>query len=181
MPVHPVTLKSIFAMKPSFTLGKVLGLGLVVALGFGAIPATATENVHDAIELVRTLQQSNRRDTVTASMQFTAEEAAAFWPFYEAYRTDMDKLGDQLVKLILEYGDHYPDLPEERASVLLKECLSLEEKLVRKRAWYLKRAKKFLPASKILRWAQVENRLDLVLRLQLAGSIPLAPTAESKP
>ena len=54
--------------------------------------------------------------------------------------------------------------------------MQIEEKIVAKRAWYLKRAHKILPAGKVLRWAQLENRMDLGLRLQLASVIPLVPT-----
>jgi hypothetical protein len=63
---------------------------------------------------------------------------------------------------------------------LLKDYTELEEKLASKRAWYLKRAAKSLPAAKVLRWAQLENRMDLGLRLQLAGTIPLVPAQPSK-
>jgi hypothetical protein len=32
-----------------------------------------------------------------------------------------------------------------------------------------------LSAAKALRWAQLESRMDLLLRLQLASAIPLVP------
>jgi hypothetical protein len=40
---------------------------------------------------------------------------------------------------------------------------------------------KVLPKSKVLRFTQLENRLDLALRLQLAGVIPLAPSTSAIP
>jgi len=63
----------------------------------------------------------------------------------------------------------------EEGRYRLKEYVDLEKNLVSKRAWYLKRARKILSPTKILRWAQLENRMDLTLRLQLASVIPLAP------
>jgi hypothetical protein len=93
----------------------------------------------------------------------------------------MDKLGDGLVKVVLEYADVYPNVPENRARQLLEDYTALEEKLVKKRVSYLKRGAKVLPATKVLRWAQVENRMDLALRLKLAGAVPIVPAAQSKP
>ena len=81
---------------------------------------------------------------------------------------------------MLEYADQYPNVPESCARRMLKEYTTLEKKLVDKRAWYLKRAGKTLPANKVLRWAQLENRMDLGLRLQLAGKIPLVPGQSDK-
>jgi hypothetical protein len=63
----------------------------------------------------------------------------------------------------------------DRARQLLKDYTALEEKLAKTRAAYVRRAGKLIPAAKALRWAQVENRMDLMLRLQLASVIPLLP------
>ena len=141
----------------------------------------AAENIIDTIELVRSTYKTDRQTVVAEALQLTESESATFWPLYRAYREDIDKLGDGLVKLLLEYADAYPNVAEDRARQLLNEYTALEEKLVSKRTWYLKRAARSIPAAKALRWAQVENRMDLALRLQLAGTLPLVPAAPSKP
>ena len=155
-------------------------LALVAALVVSA-SAGAAENVTDAIEIVRATYKADRQAFLAETLQLTDSESAAFWPLYRSYRADMDKLGDGLVKLVLEYADVYPDVQEKRAKGMLKEYTALEQKLASKRAWYLKRAGKVLPAAKALRWAQLENRMDLVLRLQLAGTVPLVPADQRKP
>ena len=143
--------------------------------------AGAAENLTDAIEVVRATYKADRQVFLAETLQLTESESAAFWPLYRSYRAEMDKLGDGLVKLVLEYADVYPDVPEERAQAMLKEYSALEQKLASTRAWYLKRAGKVLPATKALRWAQLENRMDLVLRLQMADAVPLVPVPQSKP
>ena len=141
--------------------------------------ASAEEDLTNAVEIVRATYQADRQAFLTENLQLTDSESAAFWPLYRSYRTDIDKLGDGLVKLVLEYADVYPNVPEKRAQAMLKEYSRLEQKLASKRAWYVKRAGKVLPAAKALRWAQLENRMDLGLRLQLASVIPLVPAGES--
>ena len=156
---------------------------LLVALTALLVPlrVAAEENINDAIEVVRTVYKGDRQALLAEKLELTEKESAAFWPHYRAYRADMDKLGDELVKLVLEYADFYPDVPKDRAARLLKQYMAIEKKLVNKRAWYLKRAGKILPAAKVLRWAQLENRMDLALRLQLAVSIPIIPADKPKP
>lgn len=164
-------------------------LRLIIAALFAAVaaapgaplPADQPESVADVIETVRSTYKADRQAFLAEALQLTETESAAFWPLYRSYRADLDKLGDSLVKLVLEYADVYPNIREDRASRMLKEYSALEQKLASQRAWYLKRARRILPASKVLRWAQLENRMDLVLRLQIASVIPLAPAAESKP
>ena len=143
-----------------------------------SVSAGAAENLTDAIEIVRSTYQADRQAFLAETLQLTESESTAFWPLYRSYRAEMDKLGDGLVKLVLEYADVYPNVPEKRAQAMLKEYLALEQKLASKRAWYLKRAGRLLPTAKVLRWAQLENRMDLGLRLQLASVVPLVPVGE---
>ncbi len=151
---------------------------LALLVSFRAEAAVSTA---DAIELVRSTYKADRQVVVAQVLQLTESESTSFWPLYRSYRADLDKIGDGLVKLVLEYADVYPNVPEKRAAAMLKEYTALEQKLASKRTWYFKRAAKVLPAAKALRWAQLENRMDLALRLQLAGTIPLVPTATGKP
>jgi hypothetical protein len=166
-------------MKTNF-LFKAVGCAVLVAL-LPCFRTGATENPTDAFDLVRSIYQSDRQAVVARSLGLTESESAAFWPLYRSYRADMDKIGDDLVNLVLEYADQYPNVSENSARRLLKRYTSLEKKLVAKRSWYLKRAGRFLPPTKVLRWAQLENRMDLALRLQLAGSVPLAPAQKGNP
>ena len=148
-------------------------------LALPAQPATA-QTATDEIEALRGLLKADRKVVIAEAMQFTEAESAAFWPLYRDYRAEMDKLGDGIVKLVLEYADAYPNVPEDRAAKLLKNYLALEKDLVSVRAKHLKKIAKVLPASKVLRFAQLENRLDLVLRLQMASAVPLVPGDQSK-
>jgi hypothetical protein len=149
--------------------------GAALAALLVCVPAKAAESSTDALDLVRSIYQTDRQTFVADALQLNGTEGAAFWPLYRSYRADMEKIGDGLVKLVLQYADQYPNMPEDSARRMLKQYLTFEKKLVEKRAWYLKRAARILPANKVLRWAQVENRMDLALRLQLAGTIPLVP------
>lgn len=148
---------------------------LLAALPLVCAPARADTdtNLTAAIELVRATYQTDRQTFIATKLELTEKEATKFWLLYKSYRAEMDKLGDELVKLVLEYGDVYPNVPEASAAKLLKKYLTLEDKLTDTREKYFKRAGKILPAARVLRWAQLESRLDLALRLQLASRVPV--------
>jgi Spy/CpxP family protein refolding chaperone len=174
-------------MRPNTTrrILKIAALLFAGLVGFFA-PARAQSdeaiaNFKSIAEVVRGTYRTDRQAFVAENLTLTETEKAAFWPIYEKYRADMEKIGDELVKLVLEYADVYPNVSEEHAKKLLKDYASLEDKLTSTRRSYLKKAGKVLPASKVLRWAQLENRMDIGLRMQLAGAVPLMPTASSKP
>jgi len=148
---------------------------LLAASSLTPVRLSAADNAADALAALRSTYTADRKVFLAEHLQLTDSESTAFWPLYGQYRAEQEKLGDSLVKLVLEYADAYPHVPEDRARQLLKDYGAFEEKLAKGRASYLKKFARVLPASKALRFAQLENRLDLGLRLQLASAIPLAP------
>jgi hypothetical protein len=150
------------------------GLFLAAAL---AVPSTRVlaQDHDDIIEAARGVINADRHAVVSDAMQFTEIEANAFWPLYHQYRAEMDTVGDGVKHLVLEYAGLYPDVPDVRAKQMLKDLADLEKKQVATRAKHLKKFAKVLPAAKTLRFAQVESRLDLAVRLEMAAAIPLVP------
>ena len=154
---------------------KITLISVTLGLLAGTAPRAVAQNTHDEIEIVRSTVKLDRKIVIADGMQLTDAESAAFWPLYRTYRADMDNCADGLIELVLEYADLYPNVPDAQAKKLLKDCTALEQNRASKRAWHLKKFATVLPAVKAMRFAQLENRLDLTVQLQMARSIPLVP------
>jgi hypothetical protein len=148
-----------------------LAAGILAAPGWRA----CAQSDDEVIELVRSVIKADRQEAVADALQLTDAEAGKFWPLYHQYRAEMDMVGEGLVKLVRDYAFNYPNVPEDRAKRMLEDLSDLDKKQVDTRISFLKKFGKVLPATKNLRFAQVENRLDLALRLELAAGIPLVP------
>ncbi len=135
----------------------------------------------DAVETLRSDLKADRTAFVAEQMQLSDQESEKFWPVYRSYRAEVDQLTDSVVKLILEYIDLYPHVPERKAKDLLDQYTKIEERLLDVKRKYLKKLGKVLPASKVFRFAQLDNRFDLGVRLGLAASIPVLNTGQTRP
>ncbi len=161
------------------------GVLLVWVWMCGALVANG-QVVRDGVEIVRADIKADRNAFMAEEMKLTGQESEAFWPIYREYRAEMDKVTDRIVKLIFEYSDLYPDVPEERADQMLKDYTKVESEVLSIKRKYLKKLGKVLPPSKVFRFAQLDNRYDLGMRLSLAAWIPVMPvsgaqTTEEKP
>lgn len=154
----------------------VLCLGLWLA-GTGRAMA---QNTRDAVETLRADLKADRKATIAEAMQMTDSESAAFWPIYDSYRADVDKVNDRVVELVLEYGDLYPNVPEAKATEMLNRYSKAEADLLKVKRKYLKKFGKVLPPSKVFRFAQLDNRFDLGTRVGLAAAVPLMPGAPAQ-
>jgi len=148
--------------------GPALGLVLRAAIAAPASAQTATD-----IALTRAQIQTERQAIIADAMKLTEDESLVFWPAYRDYRVDMARLGDRLVKVITEFAAADANLTDEQATRLLDEYLDIKAKDISVKKKYVGVFRKLLPAPKVTRFFQLENKLDAVVNFELAATIPL--------
>lgn len=126
------------------------------------------------IALTRQVIQTERQALVTAAMELTEQEGAAFWPLYREYREAMAKVGDRGQALIVDYAAKYATLTDADAQVMLDEMLAIDQDALKVRKDYVKKFGKILPAKRVARFFQIENKMDAIIRAELVQEIPLA-------
>jgi hypothetical protein len=107
-------------------------------------------------------------------MGLTDEQARGFWPAYREYREQMARVGDRLLDVIEEFVEAEASLTDEQATRLLDEFLAAKAQEVSVRRKHARKFRKLLPPSLVLRFFQLENKLDAVVNYELAESVPLA-------
>ena len=77
--------------------------------------------------------------------------------------------------LIAAYADNYDNLTDPTADKLRDRVREgIEQARASLKAKYLPKFKKVLPAKKVARFYQVENKLDILILAEMAEQIPLA-------
>ena len=170
--------------RQKWLLGSVclVALVLVCQLGLAQQPAAPPQpgaadpraQAAEDIQLTRTLIDSQRQLLVSGGLELTPKEMQGFWPLYREYRLEMAKLGDRMVAVITTYAENYLDLKDEMAGKLLDEYLGIEKGRASVKTKYLPKFKKVLPANKLVRFYQIENKLDIAVLAEIAQAVPLA-------
>jgi len=163
-------------MKP--ILAAVLALFLGSALAYGAPPPApeAGGTVVDEVKAERAALESERRKIVAAALDLTPEEHQKFWPVYKEYRDAMVAVADKGMKVIFGYAEAYNagSLQDDKAKTLIADWLSYEESRLKARQTYMTKFMGALPARKVFRYFQVENKLDAIVTMDVASQVPLA-------
>jgi hypothetical protein len=128
----------------------------------------------DEIELLRSVAQTERQAIVRQAMILTDQESAAFWPVYNEYRAEIAKVSNQLVKVVTDYAAQRDTLTDAQAKTLLNDHIKFEQDLLKVRKKYIARFGKAMPLTKVARFYQIENKLDILQKMGLASQIPLA-------
>jgi len=149
-------------------------LAMLVLLLSISTSAAAQTALDDQIALTRQSAQTDRKAILLGNMSFTAEESDLFWPKWEEYRAAAAANGDRLLALIKDFAENYNNMTNQKADELMSDHFSIEMQDVVIRQNFAKEISGFMPARKVMRIVQVENKLDAAIDLQLASEIPLA-------
>jgi len=128
----------------------------------------------EALDLKKKIMFDQKRLVVMENMEFTEEEAAAFWPVYEKHQEELFQINQRGAKLILAYASVYQTLTDEQAVKLVDEYYDIQDDRLAVMKKMAVDVGKVLPGKKAFRYLQVEAKLSAIGRYELAKEIPLA-------
>jgi hypothetical protein len=138
-----------------------------------ALPAAA-QTASDMQILAQKIK-ADKKLVVAANMQLTEAEAKNFWPVYDAYQADLQKINQRILGAIKRYADAYNKGPvsDEAAKKLINEAIAIEDAEVKLKRSYVPKLEKVIPGMKVARYIQIENKIRAIGKYELAANIPL--------
>ena len=152
-----------------------ISIGVVLmTLGF-AMPGLAQDKPANNLEITHEKLKADKKLIVAKYMELTESEAKNFWPVYEEYQKDLQKMNERLGSLVQSYATEYRSnsLSDEKAKQLLDEWIAIDNDDAKRRASYVPKVMKVLPPKKAARYLQIENEYRIMLKYDLAVTVPL--------
>ena len=148
---------------------------LMAALAGVALPAWTQDRPSSNMEILREKIKADKKLLVAINMKLTESEAKGFWSVYDEYQKDLEKLNKRIGGLLRIYAKDYRNktLTDAKAKKLIEEILSIEQAEPNINGSYVPRLNKVLPAKKVARYLQIENKIRAIVRYDLAARVPL--------
>jgi len=134
--------------------------------------------IDSKIAVVRANMQADRTALITAGMNFSDKDGAAFWPIYRQYQYERSRLDDRRAAVIKEYTQKYPALTDADAKAMAERMFEYDSRLVALKKAYYTKFNKVLPALTVTKFFQLERRVDLMMDIQVEASLP--PLAQAQ-
>ncbi len=150
-----------------------LMVGLTLAILVFVVTAVAQDEPPNNMQIFIEKVKADKKLLVAENMQLNDTEAKAFWPVYEQYQNELFLLRVRTLKLIQDYTAAYEKMSNTTARKLLNEYMTIEALRLKLGEAYLPKFKKVLSDVKVLRFYQLENKINVVLYYELAARIPL--------
>ena len=140
--------------------------------------AAIAEDLQTEIAFTRTQTEADRQAIVAATLDLEETDSAAFWPLYKAYRDEMGKPADRGWKFLIELADKMNALSNDDATKLMDEWFSIEKQMLDIKTKHAKLMSKKVPPALVAQFFQIDNKIDTLLRLDLAANVPLVKAAK---
>jgi hypothetical protein len=148
---------------------------LLVTLSAPAFAQEGTD-VGAKIRDTQALVAKEFRQILREEMILTDEESKGFWPLYERYSAEKRAIKEPYLAGLIEYVDRYynGDLSDEHAVRLMNTYFDVEQAVLKKRHDYARKFGNVMSDVKVMRFFQLENKVQAEVNAALAVTIPLA-------
>ncbi len=154
---------------------KIIGAVLSLAL-FGLEPIVlAQDKPADNMQILRDKIRADKKLVVATNMELTESEAKDFWPIYEQYQKDLQKINQRMANLLESYADDFRNksLTDDKAKKLIDDALAIDRAEADLKSTYAPKLSKALPIRKVARYLQIENKIRAVVKYDIASGVPL--------
>jgi hypothetical protein len=130
---------------------------------------SSSDNLQIFLEKIR----ADKKLFVATVMELTDAEAKAFWPVYDSYQKELQKINEATAALIVNFAKNYKGMSNDTADKLIQDSLKIDEQRNQLKKNFMPKFGKAIPKTKVLRYFQVENKIQLALHYELSAQIPL--------
>ena len=160
------------ALLAAVSLFNVVGVSGIAAQQ--AQPVATTPAVMDeTLAAVRSDMQATRADVMAKNLTMTAEQAAKFWPIFDAYMKEQNLIMDDHLKGVQRFIEASDTLDDAGALALIKAHLDRDERMNVLRQKALLDLQRAVGTKLAARAIQIDRRLSLVQQLEVVSKIPL--------
>ena len=111
-----------------------------------------TAKISKTMGIVRDAAKSNKKALIAVNLQLTEAEEKGFWPLYDSYQADLEKIQERQLNLIKDYAKDYNanSLTDEKAKKLMADYMATEEDTLKLNKSYFSKFDKVLPGKKVM-------------------------------
>jgi hypothetical protein len=139
------------------------------------VTVSAQDKPADNMQILVDKVHADKKLIIADNMQLTEGEAKGFWPVYSQYQDELFLIRARTAKLINDYRNAYNNnaMTNDIARTLVDEYMNIETLTLKLRKKYLPKFREVLPEAKVMRYYQIENKIQAALYYEFATNIPL--------
>jgi hypothetical protein len=137
-----------------------------------------TSSFSDELETSRIELQAQKKLKIAQNLPLTNSESETFWNVYNNYQNELSRVSKQSFDLIRKFNSKNENntMSDQDAENMLATFFRIEQEELQIKQSYLPEFKKVLPTRKVVLFYQLDNKIDSLIRCDIAKKLPLIKT-----
>ena len=135
--------------------------------------STTPTSIDEVLRAVRSDLQGTRADIMAKNLTLTSEQAAKFWPLFEAYQKEQNVIMDEQLRGIQSFIEGFDKLDDAGALALINAHFDRDARMTALRKKWLAQFQTTLNTKLAVRVMQIDRRLSLAHQIMFTSKIPL--------
>ena len=124
-------------------------------------------------EVMRSALKTEKKAMVADAMTFSQQESEVFWPLYNEYQEKLYASNSKYLKIIQDFANNFDAMSDDRATDLIKRMNAYDSELLKLKKKYTKKFSRIMSPAKVIRYFQVENKINVLIDFQTSTEVPL--------
>jgi hypothetical protein len=125
------------------------------------------------VSMLRKDLRDQKKQVIAANLPLTGDEAAKFWPLYDAYTQETIKVNDQRYALVKDYVANYANMTDTIAGNFIRRWIGVDQAASKLRLEWVPKFEQMLGEKKAAIFFQIDRRVGLMMEIQLSSQLPL--------
>ena len=149
----------------------------IASLLISSVALLALPNDEVALQLMS--QAAQKKAIVLSNMSLKEKDKEAFGKLYDEFQKKLMMHRLKSLKIIEYYAKNYEKLDDKKAKELLNDWAKYKKSELEIKESYIKKFEEIMPSALVIRFYQIENRLDTLRDAEIYSAIPLAIPPQS--
>jgi hypothetical protein len=144
---------------------------LVTIISLLAAPLMMLQ-AQDDIQKIQEAWGKDKKELMRVGMGLSNADSVKFWPVYDKYEADRQKLGKERITVLNDYADNYSSMTNEKADEVITKLMKNDAATSQLLQQYYGKIKTALNAIEASKFVHIESYINATIRSALLESIP---------
>lgn len=124
--------------------------------------------------------RKQKQKLIAENLPMTESEAVKFWAVYQKYSKELQAINDEKFEMTHSYAQNWRSMSKGDALIFMRRWLEVDGKVVHLRSKYFLLLKDALPGKKTATFFQLDERISMMINLEIASQLPLLQGASGQ-
>lgn len=136
-------------------------------------------HAQDDIQKIQDEWGKDKKELVRLGMALSATDSVKFWPVYNQYEKERQKIGRERILILDDYAANYFGITNAKADELIQRIFKNDAALTKLQQTYYTKVKTALNAKEAAKFLHIESYINNTIRSELQGALPVIGQLDS--